>query len=279
MDVVGRINILIWAGAQSLRSAKRISIFLPFFLFALLQGIVLIVLILFYLPPFSRILVPLMVRLYDEVVLHYPHSYAVLPFLFFGANRWLNLLVSWLLIGAATLMFAAHYRGQRPRPGKSFGRALRYAWPLFIVGAVEWVVMFGLGRLIRLSTPEVLLWSAHFTRLFRIFGFFLNVAFITPFAFTTLQIVLGGQGIFQALRGSFALAKRNFGVTYLIIAIPALFTWIVDVMTEKTTLAISTFSPEIIVFFLVLGMVVTLVVNFLIVGALTAFYLHATERV
>lgn len=278
MDVVGRINTLIWADVQSLRSAKKASIFLPYFLFAVLQGIVLTILIFFFIPPFSRVLVPLMLRFYGELALHYPHSYMVLPFLFSGVNRWLlNPLASWLIIGTATLMFAAGYRGQRPRLGRSFGKALRLWVPLFVVGLVEWGVVLGLTQLLRLTATEVLQWGAQAHRLFRVAGFLLNVIFVVPFAFTAAYVVLGNQNIWRALKGSFSLAKSNYGVTFLIIAIPAFFSWAVDFITGKAPQIVFKFSPEIVVLLLILGIVTTLVVNFVIVGALTAFYLHATE--
>jgi hypothetical protein len=42
---------------------------------------------------------------------------------------------------------------------------------------------------------------------------------------------------------------------------------------------VTKFSPEIVVFLLGLGIVVTLMVNFVIVGALTALYLGTRERI
>ncbi|KPL19468.1 MAG: hypothetical protein AMJ92_03325 [candidate division Zixibacteria bacterium SM23_81] len=277
MRVVERINILIWTWIQSLRSAKKISIFLPFFLFTLLQSVILTALILFFVPPFSQVLVPLMERLYGEPALHYPHNFVVLPTLFFGANRWLSLLVSWLVIGTATLMFAAKYRSETVQARRSFYQALRCMLPLFVLGAVEWSLVFLMTRLFRFMAPEILMWGAHSHRLLRLAGFLCNVVIMTPFAFTTPQVVLGKRNIWTALTGSFSLAKSNFGVTFLIIAIPAFFSWIVDVAAGRAPLMVAKFSPEIVVFLLGLGVVVTLLVNFVIVGALTALYLGVAE--
>lgn len=278
MPVVERINILIWTWIQSLRSAKKISIFLPFFLFTLLQSVLLAALILFFVPPFSHVLVPLMERLYGEPALHYPHSFVVLPALFFGANRWLNLLISWLVIGTATLMFAAKYRSGTVQAGRSFYQALRCILPLFVLGLVEWSLVFLFSRLFRFMAPGILMWGAQSHRLVRLTGFLCNVVIITPFAFTTPQVVLGRRNIWGALTGSFSLARSNFGVTFLIIAIPAFLSWIVDIAAGRAPLVVTEFSPEIVVFLLGLGIVVTLMVNFVIVGALTALYLRTAER-
>jgi hypothetical protein len=278
MDVVGRINILIWAWVQSLRSAKRISIFLPFFLFIILQAFVLTALILFFLPPLSHFLVPLTMRLYGEMALHYPHYYIYLPDFFDGASRWLNLLVSWLIIGTATLMFAAQYRGQEPRFAKSFARAMRCIVPLFTVGAVEWGVLWLVRLLLRQAVPVALLGGGQSYRFFLLTGFLLHLALITPFAFTTAHVVLGEKGIGGALRGSFSLARGNFGVTYFIFAVPSVLTLVMNWVLRKTPLVVSKFSPELVIFLMAFSLVVTLVVSFVIVGALTALYMHATEK-
>ena len=278
MDVVGRINILVWAWVQSLRSAKRISIFLPFFLFIILQGFVLAALILFFLPPLSHFLVPLMIRFYGQLAPHYPHCYVYLPDFFARASHWLNLLVSWLVIGTATLMFAAGYLGQKPQFVKSIGKALRRFAPLFAVGLVEWGFLRLVGLLLRQAVPEALLWGAQSRYPLLLGGFLFHVALMAPFAFTAAHVVLGGKGIWGALKGSFSLAGGNFGVTYLILIIPYLFTYVMNYVLRKAPQMVFKFSPELVVFLLGLSLVVNVLVNFVIVGALTALYMHAAER-
>jgi hypothetical protein len=81
----------------------------------------------------------------------------------------------------------------------------------------------------------------------------------------------------SALRDSFSLAASNYGVTYLLIAVPALFTWATDLMVGRAPVIVSRFSPELIVLLLGLAIIITLLVNFAIVGAITASYLLATE--
>jgi hypothetical protein len=279
VDVVGRINALIWAWIQSLRSAKKISIFLPFFLFALVQGLILTALILFYLPPFSNLLVPLMLRYSGETALHYPHSFAYLPFYFFGANQLLNLLLTWLIVGTATLMFAAAHSGLEPKFMSSFSQALRKIVTLFTVSGLEWGLLLLLQRYVfTLIGSEVLLrgWQVYLPLSF--VRFVVMIAIVTPFAYTAPYVVLGQRGILSALRDSFSLATSNYGVTYLLIAVPALFTWAIDLVAGRAPLIVSKFSPELIVLILGLGIVTTLLVNFVIVGAITASYQLATRE-
>jgi len=279
VDVVGRINALIWAWLRSLRSAQRISIFLPFFLFALVQGLILTALVLFYLPPLSNFLIPLMLRFSGEAALHYPHSYAYLPFYFFSANQVLNLLLTWLIVGTATVMFATAHGGLEPKLMNGFGRALSRTVALFVVGAIEWVLLYLLQRYVfTLIGPAVLQrgWQVYVP--VSLARFAVMIAIVTPFAYTAPYVVLDQRGILSALRDSFSLAAKNYGVTYLLIAVPALFTWAIDLAAGRAPLIVSRFSPELIVVILGLGIITTLLVNFVIVGAITASYMLTTRE-
>jgi len=278
MDLVARINTLLWTWIQSLRSVKRISLFFPFLLFALLQFGLLLLLIFFYLPPLSVLLIPL-IRLFSmEGALHYPQFYFFMPGLFSQFNGWiLNPLISWLFVGAATLMFAGWYRGGPVKTGPALGRAMKRALPLFTVGLAEWAVIRVVMLLFRHLSTSVLKWGAQSPRLFILAGFFIGIVFIVPFAYTSAEVVLRDRGIFGALRGSFGLARRNLGLTYLLFAVPSLILLAMNLFLQSAPIIVTRTSPTVIVVLLVFQIIMTAAVNFLIVGALTALYLRTTE--
>lgn len=278
MDLVARINALLWTWIQSLRSVKRISLFFPFLLFALLQVGCLLLLIFFYLPPVSALLIPVIRWLSQGPALHYPQFYFFLPGLFSKINGWfLNPLVGWLFVGAATLMFAGRYRDRPVGTGRALGRAFGHIIPLFAVGLAEWAVVRIVMWLFRHLSTSVWQWGAQSPRLFIVIGFILSIFFITPFAYTSAEVVLRRQGIGGALRGSFALAGRNFGLTYLLFAVPSLLTLAMNLVFQHAPVLVTRTSPGVMVLLMIINVFVTVVVNFLIVGALTAFYLRATE--
>ncbi len=277
MELVARINTLLWTWVQSLRSVKRISLFFPFLLFAILQTGLLLLLIFFYLPPISALLIPLIRLLSSEPVFHYPQFYFFLPGLFSQANAWLNFIAGWLFVGTATLMFAGWYRKQPVRTGRALGQAFRRIVPLFLVGAAEWLVVRGVMRLFRYLSMSVWHWATQSPRLFLLLGFLLSILFITPFAYTAAEVVLGKRGIAGALRGSFALARKNYGLTYLLFAVPSLLILAMNLTFQYAPLIVTRASPGVMVMLLINNIIVTVVVNFAIVGALTAFYLRATE--
>jgi hypothetical protein len=279
MDLVARMNTLLWTWIQSLRSAKKISLFFPFLLFALLQGGLLLLLLFFYVSPISNLLIPLIRRLSQEAALHYPQFYFYLPGLFSRMNGWLlNPIVGWLFIGAATLMFAGWYWGRPLTTGRALADAARHIVALFFVGAVEWavirIVMQGLGWLSTAAGH----WGTQSPRLFLLLGFFFNILIITPFAYTSAEVVLGQRGILGALRGSFGLARRNFGLTYILFIVPSLLTLAMNMVLLSAPIIVTRASPALVVILLFINLMITVVVNFLIVGALTALYLRATGR-
>ncbi len=275
MDLVARVNALLWTWIQSLRSVKRISLFFPFLLFAFLQGGLVLFLLFFYVSPISSFLIPLIRRLSQESALHYPQFYFFLPGLFSKINGWmLNLIIGWLFIGTATLMFAGWYREKPLSTGRGLAGAFRYIVPLFMVGLVEWAVIRIVMRLFGLLSTSVWHWGTQSPRLFMLVGFFMTIVFITPFAYTSAHIVLGKRGILGALRGSFDLARRNFGLTYILFAIPSLLTLAMNMILQDAPIIVARTSPTMIVVLLFINIIITVVVNFLIVGALTAFYLR-----
>jgi len=278
MDLVARINALLWTWIQSMRSVKRISLFFPFLLFAVLQVGLLLLLIFFYLPPISSLLIPLIRLLSQESALHYPQFYFYLPGLFSKINVWLNLLASWLFVGAATLMFAGKYRGRPVRTSRALGQAFRRIIPLFAVGMVEWVVIRAVMQLFGYLTTSAGQWATQSPRLFLLVGFFINIVFIVPFAYTAAEVMLGKRSIGGALRGSFALARRNYGLTYLLFAVPSLLTLAMNLIFQYAPVIVTRTSPGVMVLLMIINIVVTVVVNFAIVGSLTAFYLRAAEQ-
>jgi len=278
MDLVARINALLWTWIQSLRSVKRISLFFPFLLFAILQAGLLLLLIFFYLPPISGLLIPLIRQLSREPALHYPQFYFFLPGLFSQINGWLlNPLIGWLFVGAATLMFAGWYRQGPVRTGSALGGALRRMGPLFVVGLAEWMVVRLVMWLFRYLSASVWHWATQSPRLFLVLGFFISIVFITPFAYTAAEVVLARRSIAGALRGSFALARRNYGLTYLFFAVPSLLTLAMNLVFQYAPVIVTRASPGVLVTVMIVNIIVTVVVNFIIVGSLTAFYLRATE--
>jgi len=278
MDLVTRINTLLWTWIQSLRSVKRISLFFPFLLFAVIQIGLLLLLIFFYLPPISSLMIPLVRFLSQEQALHFPQFYFFLPGLFSQINGWLlNPLIGWLFVGAATLMFAGWYRGRPQGAGQALAQALRHTIPLFVVGLAEWLVVRVVMLLFRQMSTSVWDWATQSPRLFMLLGFFVGIIFITPFAYTAAEVVLGGRGIAGALRGSFALARRNYGLTYLIFAVPSLLTLAMNLVFQYAPVVVTRTSPSVMASLMFINVLVTVVVNFAIVGALTAFYLRATE--
>jgi len=267
MDLVARVNALLWTWIQSLRSVKRISLFFPFLLFAFLQGGLVLFLLFFYVSPISSFLIPLIRRLSQESALHYPQFYFFLPGLFSKINGWmLNLIIGWL--------FAGWYREKPLSTGRGLAGAFRYIVPLFMVGLVEWAVIRIVMRLFGLLSTSVWHWGTQSPRLFMLVGFFMTIVFITPFAYTSAHIVLGKRGILGALRGSFDLARRNFGLTYILFAIPSLLTLAMNMILQDAPIIVARTSPTMIVVLLFINIIITVVVNFLIVGALTAFYLR-----
>src|SRR5690242_4169469 len=148
----------------------RGGLWAPFAWLGLCEALALLALVGFAHPAVSWFMAPLMRRLGGAAALRYPNVFRVLPGLYGRADLLIGAVLGSIVVGAATWLFAEHFRGATPRAGDGLGRAFRSAVPLVLVnlpfnvlvaalafGLEAWVAHRGSGGLVpRLASLIIL---------------------------------------------------------------------------------------------------------------------------
>jgi MFS family permease len=269
----GKSVTLFRVWAQSFASMRSLSTFYPFVIYAIFQIGLLMALVYFAYPPFSRLLVPLMSSIFGEAALHYPNNYLVLAPLFEWGNILLSGFVGAVVIGAATYLFAMRVNGHTP----SFSKGIREAGHRYLLLVAVWVVetAFILGAMIGIpSLARQWLEPSYTTGRLIDYGS-VGVAILVGavFAYTTALIVLSRKGLFASLKESAAIFAKAPIASLILIALPTLIRFPAGYLARKAPLLISQFRPEIMIAVVFIGIVVSFFANYFLVGTVTYFFI------
>ncbi|MCD6166242.1 hypothetical protein J7K19_06010 [bacterium] len=260
---------------QSIRHAKT---FLPFVGYAVLQFVLLLVLVYFTYPPFASFLIPVVRKLYGEAALHYPNNFLVLPSLYAQFNLVLSGIVGIVVIGIATKMFEMIFKGSAPQLKSGVNATFPRYGQLFVVWLVEtvFILLFvvGLPLLLRKHAIE----NYQLARVVRLGCMFLGILVGALFAYTSALIILDRKGIFGSIARSLSIFRENAISTFFLIAIPTLLYFPINYVSQQSRFLVTKFNPEIVGFVLAIGILVSLIANYLMVGTVTMFYLWVTGR-
>ena len=265
-----------WAFGSTLRHAGRLRLWGPFVLVALVEAILLILLVEFHRPLLQPLFLPLIRWVGGEAATHYPVFYQALP----AALARLEILLAVILLswttGAATLLFAAALG--RDEGNDVWGRALRRFPALVGFALVTAVVVFGVFQVGRLVPSERILhdgtirWGTRAGLLG--LGVLVQSFLVTGTAF----IMLRGRSLAGALSGSLAFGLRNLVPLALVLAIPVLVKYPVTWLSSRGDLFVRKFVPETMSTVLGVDIFLGMILSFLTVGTITAYFLWRQEE-
>ncbi len=275
MGALEKLNLFFWAWVQTARSVKTLKLFVPFLIYAILQGGILIGLIHFAYPPFSSILPPLYRRFFGPMALHYPQCMVFLPDMFHRVDILLSGIIGIGVIGMATQLFATRFNGESPQLKEGIRKVLPLYGVLFIIWILETALVLGFvqgfPRLLAVSTP---LEGKFLRTLSTLLGIIVGAAF----AYTSVLVVWEKKGLLRALRGSFSLFAQNPFSSFSLVAVPIGLRLPLDWVLSKGGFLISRFTPELICWLLAFYIGFSILTNYFLIGSITGFYLLVKEE-
>lgn len=273
----GKFKRLFWLWMQCFKSMRRLSTFVPFFLYAMLQTALLFSLVNFSQAPFSNLFIPVIRKLFGEPALHYPNFYLVLSPLYSQINIVFSGLIGIVIIGMATYVFAGAFKNERCSISKSFRVTIPKYGILFII----WIIETAFTLLMVIGLPMLLknlLQPAYsIGRVFDMIGLLFAIIVASFFAYTTVLIILDRQKLGAALKNTFSIFKRNSITTFILIAVPTLIYFPINFFTGKAPVLINKFSPEMIILILGVGIFISFFTSYVQIGSITRFYLLLKE--
>ncbi|MBN2009287.1 hypothetical protein JW960_08065 [candidate division KSB1 bacterium] len=272
------VKRIFWLWGQCFKSMGRVSTFVPFVLYALVQLGVLISLINFINPPFANIYIPIIKKFFNAAALHYPTFYVFVAPLFNQINLVLSGIIGIVLIAMATKLFAQKFRDEAGAFGEATGTSFKKYGSLFVVWLIETVltlvIIIGLPTLLKkIFDPDY-----RMMQIFEFAGLLLGILVASLFAYTTALIVLDNQSIGESLSKTLKIFSRYSFTSYVIVAVPTLAYFPLSFILRKVDFLITKFSPEMITTLLGFGILLTFFTSYLQIGSITRFYLLVTER-
>lgn len=281
MNLLDKVNVFTLTYLEVFRSFKRFGLWLPFFVHALLQIIILFILLSFSFPLLAWVFVPILKGVYGEAILHYPNFFLYLnasptwwlPGAFNLTSVIMGLLFGIVLDGAAAFMFCSYFAGK----GVSFFGGLRAAfskyWTLLVLGVL------GLPVILVMKVPFLLLKDMVAGSPRRGFALdvgcmILGVMYAGIFAYAVPVVIWRGKKTMAAIRDSWRIFIGNLFSTFLFIFIPLIINFPINILKGQSPALISKFNPEIIIWIMVFGVVLSVFADFLRLGTIIRFYLE-----
>lgn len=269
---------LVWK--KSFRIVKEYPrVLLPFGVVGSLQGVLLVLLFLAPRYPLSVVLAPPIRAFWGELYLHYPANFLLLPRLFNYGNIIISLFIGSLMTGMMVIMVYQANKNVIPGRRSSFKKSIKKYLTLVAV----WVVAFILVSIV-FRGPKFLISKYYFHNT----GFFtrwnvLRMAFIGGilisllvemfFAYAVAAVMIENKRIWRAIGKSFSVARRFFLTTFILVAIPTFFIFLVTILKWKIPQLMKQFFPEITLYILGLGIGVSLLINYLVTTSVTVLFL------
>jgi hypothetical protein len=280
LNILRRINLFIEIYIRVLKGLKSVRLLAPFLILAVVKGLVLIALILFYLPPVYRLLVPILDYFYSDYTLHYPRYYLLLPQIYNYASSFLvELIFGIVLTGAAVFMIGTDLKKERGGFGESLRSAFKSLIPLIFVWIIRTFVL-----IIVLSLCSRLIFRlVHGLPYSDFAGYILlqivGLVITGFFIYAIPAIMLHRLGIGSALATGIGFFLKHPFFSFFILLIP----WLLQLPLRylafsKIHLILAFFNHVLLNYLLAIDIIVGVVTGYLMYAGITHFYLYVTEK-
>jgi hypothetical protein len=279
LGFVDVLNRLLGLYLAALRSMRALRLWLPFFLYAVLQIVLLLLCISYVNPRLYPLLSPLISLLGErnaELFSHYPELFILLPYVFQWGKLFLSIIFEGLAIGLASALFVAAFQTRHRSYAKLSSVFTR--WPQLLV---TWTIITGVIFLVSWLAPEIfaeyLRGSPRRVEVFQVLLRVVTVVIYAVFVYAVPAMVVRGNNIVQGLRTSVICFVENPVFSILLVLIPFLFTIPVTYLSSKAGVVVAKFSPELMFYILLLAVIIDMLVNIILTGSVVRFLLEEKE--
>jgi hypothetical protein len=262
---------------RALRAMIRGGLWVPFLWLGLCEVLVLLALVGFAHPAVSWFMAPVLQRLGGAATLRYPNVFRILPALYGRADLAIGAVFGSIAVGAATWLFAEHFRGATTPAGEGLRRGFGRAVPLVLVnlpfnllvaalafGLEAWVAHRGSGGLVpRLASAIILGGSILLQALF----FYVNAL-----------VMLEGRSVWGALSGLPETWARGFWAALLLGLVLALPLLPLQYLSNRANVIVERGTPELVGWLVAAQAAVSLALWFLLAGSATLAYLSLVRE-
>ena len=249
---------------------KNPMVFFLFLLIALLDLVALMVLYFAPSPPVLNVLGPVIRSFWGDSYLHYPNNFLLLPKLFSHAHFLISTIVGVFITGIIIKKIEAETLGQKVSTLSAAGRIFKRYFSLVAAWLLSYgIFVFALKGILPLLPKNLWLQVGS--------GFFLGLIIQSVLAFLLPALVLIENGFFKTLFLGFRFGVKNILLTGALIFVPMMLILILSVARLFTPLFVR-IHPELVLWVLCAGIVVSLLVDICVTSSATLLFLKVRNE-
>jgi len=253
---------------------RRVRVWLPFVLYALIEVLLLTWVYFGVRPPFVDFFRGPLSFVVPSGFFHYPVHMLVLPQVFYRLLIPFGAVFESLLMAAATWVFVSYFQN-RPLPGLSKALSeVKFGFGQFVL---FWVISFALLYAYQYLADATLggLWIGYARRRMAVEAVTVagSVLMNCLVAYSTIVILAERSRVGSTLMISLRTFGRHFISTFLFVGISALIVYPMNFVLQQAGTWIGRFNPEVMVLVLGANILVGTLAAFLATGVLTLWYL------
>lgn len=246
-------------------------IMLPFVIAGLSDALLLIFVYLAPRPPLSALLAPPIKAFWGERFLHYPLNLLLIPRLFEYGRVITTALTGVLMTGTAIGMLKEATQGLRPKILYHLIKSLKIYPRLLAI----WLIMFGLISTAFRGLPALF----HFKQgaMAMLAAFLINITLEAIFIYALPAAITEDKKVWPAIKRSVSFCKSAFLPTIILVALPTLIYIPMIMLRGRLPALMSKVFPETVLIFLCIGIVISVIIDFVITGSAAVLFLNKRE--
>ncbi|MBN2227062.1 MAG: hypothetical protein JW763_06825 [candidate division Zixibacteria bacterium] len=250
----------------------------PFVLYALLQFLVLLAVKNYVHPMIYPVLSPI-IGLFGErpaqIFSHYPGMFLMLPSVAQWIKLALGVLFEGLAVGLVSVSFLRLFSQDRPTAALAFGK-----WPsLLIVWTIITAILMAINWFLPNLFSDILYLNPRRQFVFGIWMRLLTVVVYAVFIYAVPSIIVYKNNIGEALKDSLRLFFRHPFFTFFLALVPYLLSVPISYILENVDTIVTKFTPELVFYLVVVGLIIDMVVNLLVTGTVVKFLIEEKAAV
>ncbi|SYZ73656.1 membrane hypothetical protein [Candidatus Zixiibacteriota bacterium] len=279
MGFIEKLNRLIGLYLSVFKLFGRLSVWIPFFVYALLQFGLLLFCVSYIRPAIYPMLSPIVALLgqnADVLFSHYPGLYLMLPQVFQWGKLLLGFIFEGLAAGMTAVLFLHFFSRGKYGEIKSSDAFKRWG-QLLAVWAIITILLVLLNRYFPMAAAGFVNGSPRRVALMEILMRLITIGVYAMFVYAVPAVVVERTSIWRGIRLSLNYFARYPIFSFFLALLPYLLTIPVTYITSNSDVVVSKFSPELIFYVLVAGIIIDMIMNFLLTGAVVKFLVEEGE--
>ena len=221
-------------------------------------------------PPFSYVLAPIIRTFWSDDFLHYPSNFLLLPKLFGHAHFLISTIIGVFITGLVIKKIEAESKGDKISTLAAAGLVFKRYFSLVIAWLVSYgLFVFALKGVLMLLPRNFLAQLAG--------SYFLSVIIQSLIVFLMPALVIIENGFFKTVFEGFRFGLKHVVQTSALIVVPMFLGFIISVLRIYTPVFVQIY-PELVLWVLAIGIVISLVVDILITSSATLLFLKVRNQ-